>query len=209
MRIDGIQSVCQYTNRLVAIFQCLLMRSDIDTIRQSADDQHLWAICSQLTDQPTDKVLSIRRTMTSTDNRYDLRLIQVGSSPIIQNDRCIRTLFEPLRISRAVQCQYLNLMTLNKLQFCLRPTQRFRPVAKCLFQSWGTIMNDVPNFVTVFVKLRSTAHRPIKVQCLCEIKVTDACQRHRIQYFLCIHIALSLRLCFIYCSPMYCWKALS
>ena len=81
--IDLVQPVSQDAHRRIAIGQCLPMGTDIDSIGQSADDEHLRTAVSQIGNEAPDQILPVTRHPTGTDDADDPGLIQVGITFII------------------------------------------------------------------------------------------------------------------------------
>ena len=78
-----IEAVSQDGYCGVALGQCLTVGIDVDTIGQSTDNQHFWAMSTQVADETTYQVYTILRTLTGTNDADYLGLVQVGITFII------------------------------------------------------------------------------------------------------------------------------
>ena len=88
----------QHRHRLVAIVQSFLMGTDIHAIGQATDHEHLWTHLSEVEHKSVNQILAILCTLTGAHNIHDLRLVQVSIASIINDNRGISALSEPLGI---------------------------------------------------------------------------------------------------------------
>ena len=128
VRIDLVQSVGQHSYRGIAMSQRLPVGTDIDTVCQSADNEHLRTLLAQIGDETADEILSVSRHPTGADKADDPLLVQVCLTFIIEDDGCIGTLCEPLGVVIVIQCEspYAVLLHESHLTFC--PPHRLIPV---------------------------------------------------------------------------------
>ena len=82
--IDLVQSVSQDTHRFEPLPESIAMGTDIDAIGQSTDHQHLWALCSQVSDETTNEVLPVGGAMACAHDIEHITLVEVGTTFIIE-----------------------------------------------------------------------------------------------------------------------------
>ena len=187
VRIDLIESVSQDTHCWIAIGQCLTMGMDIDTISQTTDNQYLRTITVQILDEMANQVLSIGGAMTGANDTDDSRLVQIGITFIIEDDRGIRTFRQALGIVLFSQCEGTDTIRLHILELGFCPFHRFIPVFQGFHQTRGAVLQDVSNVMTMLKDKLCTTNSPIEFECRCIIEVADTCQRHSEKDFVVVH----------------------
>ena len=98
-RIDVVEPVGQYAHRLKTVVEGLRMRTDVDAVGQSAEDEDLRTEVAEVADKGLDKVPSVVRTPPRANDVYGVARVEVGSSEIIQHQWCVGTLPQSLRIA--------------------------------------------------------------------------------------------------------------
>ena len=73
----------QNTHGIVSLLKSTTVGTNIDAIGQTTNDKYLWALLSQVCNETSYHVLTIRRTMTRTNNIDNISLIQVCTAPIV------------------------------------------------------------------------------------------------------------------------------
>ena len=76
--IDLVQAVSQHADGVNAIGQRLLVGTDIHTIGQATDDEHLRAQPFHVGHEAADEVLAVGGTLAGSHNIDDAPLVQVG-----------------------------------------------------------------------------------------------------------------------------------
>ena len=68
------------------------MGTDVDTVSQSADDEHVGTHLPQLMTEASDEVLAVSGGMARTDDVDDTSTVEVGITQIVQHQRSVVTL---------------------------------------------------------------------------------------------------------------------
>ena len=182
--IDLIETVGQYRHRRIAVGECLTMGTDIDTVGQTADDEYRWAQRPQISDETADQVLSVGGHPTGSDDADDLLLVQIGIAGIVEDDWSVRTFLESLGVVVAGEGEASDTVFLHEAELRFCPFHRIIPVLQRLRQAWGCFFDNVANVISVFIQQLCTSHGLVQGQCLLEVEVRQACQRHCVKDFL-------------------------
>ena len=177
----------QYSHCFIALFQSITVCTYIDTICQSADDEHLWTQPSQIANKATHQILSIRCAMARANHIDDILLVQVRRSLIEQHNWCISTFTKTLWIVFIIQAQSTDASLLHKFHLSSSTAEGIIPIFHRLPQTWRSIRHHVAKVVTMLIDSLSTAQCAIKQQSCLLIETRHARQRNGIVYLFLLH----------------------
>ena len=186
-RINLIQSVRQDTHRLITLLQRLPMSTDVYTVCQSADDEHLRTLLTQVADEPSHQVLTVTGMVARSHDVDHVWLVQVGTTLVEQHYRRIRTFAEPLGIVCVVHRKHTNSFLRDKLHLCGSPAQRLVPVFQRLTKSRCTVCQHVTYILSVLINGFPAAHRLIESLAYRLVQSRQACQRYGVVDFFLLH----------------------
>ena len=109
---------------------------DVYTVCQSAEDENIWTDCLQFPDERTDDILSVGSAVASAYNTDDVTAVEVGVAEIIEQDRGIGTLPEPLRIVFVVHADGLDIMLPVVFQLLFSPVSETVDVFQRLYEMY-------------------------------------------------------------------------
>jgi hypothetical protein len=153
-----VESVGKDTNGGITALKGITVGTYINSIGKTADNQYLWTILTEIGQESSYKVLTILGALSCADDIYYLRLIKVCITFIEKYDGGVRTFPESLRIVVAVESQSPDTMFLHVLEFKICPFHRLIPVFEGFDESWRTVVEDIPDIITVFVNLLCIAY---------------------------------------------------
>ena len=114
--------------------QRLTVRLDINTISQSAHDEHVGTALAQVLDEFPNKILPVRRTFSRAYNADHTMGIEADRPSVIQHQRGIVALAQPLGIIVVGKGDGLNGVTLVVGQLFLGTAERCVDVTQALTQ---------------------------------------------------------------------------
>ena len=159
--IEVVKPVCQYTDGVKAVLQSRPVCMDVYAVCQSAEDENIWAERLQFPDERTDDILSVGGAVASAYNTDDVTAVEVGVAEIIEQDRGIGTLPEPLRIVFVVHADGQDAMLPVVFQLLFSPVSETVDVFQRLNEVCGGIREDVPDVPSVFYDGSSRTCPPV------------------------------------------------
>ena len=125
---------------------------------------------------------------------YYLKLVKIGITLVIQYQWSILALKHTLGVVVVEHGDGANLVLLHIFHFHFGPFHRIAPVLERSDESGCAAFDDVAYLVAVVVQILCTSCRLVKFQGLLEVEVCEACERHRIKYFLMHRLFLSFKI---------------
>ena len=177
-RINLVQPVCQHPHRLVALCQGVAVGRYVDAVGQPADHEHLRAQLVQVADEAVHQVQSVLRAVARAHNVQHIALVQVCRAFIVEQDGCVRTVAQPLRIVGIVQRQRADAFLCDERHLRCSPPQGVVPVLDSLAQPWRGVADDVAQVVAVLVDSLCAAQCPIQLHGHLLADAHDAGQRY-------------------------------
>ena len=186
-RVYLVESVSKYSHRLVTIFQSIVMCADVYAVCQSADDEYIRTHSAQVADKPTYEVLSVSRAASCSYYVYNVLLIQVSSTFVVQYDRCISTFSKSFWVVGILNGDCFDVALLNKLHLYCRSFQCLVPVTYCLTKMLGAVRHYITDIISVLINLLAAPQCVVQLQSYRQVKACHACQRNAIEYLFVVH----------------------
>ena len=182
-----VESVSQHAHGLVAVGQRLPVGINIDAVGQTADDEHLGTLLTEVGNEAPYEVLPVDGAVAGADDVDDTALVEVGRPHIIEDDGRINALLHALWVCVVAKAEGLYVMFLDEGHLASGMLQGRVPVAEGCHKAVGALWKYVLDVVAVFIDGSSTAQLLVELQGRLEIEAHETGEGDGIVCLLLVH----------------------